>query len=326
MKLQPPTPIAQTAWRLIDTVLVPVAALSALIMRAIRRQGLHRLPATRETFRRIGVFPLLDHYYEPLFTPSTLRTPLSAERDLPGIDMNVDEQLLLLEKFDYADELLAFPQEEQPGLGFYYQNTMFGSGDAEYLYNIIRLFKPRRLIEIGSGQSTRIAAAAIAANRVENEANTCQHVCVEPYEADWLEQLDVTVLRTPVEQLDKAMFDELDSNDILFIDSSHMIRPQGDVLHEYLELLPRLGSGVLVHVHDIFTPRDYPAEWIIDQNRFWNEQYLLEAFLSHNSEFKVIGALNFLKHHHPDQISRCCPVLGSDITTREPGSFWIQRV
>jgi predicted O-methyltransferase YrrM len=240
--------------------------------------------------------------------------------------MNVDEQLLLLEKFDYADELLAFPQEEQPGLGFYFQNTMFGSGDAEYLYNIIRLFKPRRLIEIGSGQSTRIAAAAISANRVENEANTCQHVCVEPYEADWLEQLDVTVLRTPVEQLDKAMFDELDSNDILFIDSSHMIRPQGDVLHEYLELLPRLGSGVLVHIHDIFTPRDYPAEWIIDQNRFWNEQYLLEAFLSHNSEFKVIGALNFLKHHHPDQISRCCPVLGPDIATREPGSFWIQRV
>lgn len=326
MKLQLPTLVARTAWRLIDVMLVPVAALSALIMRTIRRQGLHRLPATRSTFRRIGVFPLLDHYYEPLFTPDVLRRPLSTERDLPGIDMNVDEQLLLLEKFDYADELRAFPQEEQPGLGFYFQNTMFGSGDAEYLYNIIRLFKPRRIIEIGSGQSTRIAAAAIAANRLENEDNSCWHVCVEPYEADWLEQLDVTVLRTPVEQLDKAMFDELESNDLLFIDSSHMIRPQGDVLHEYLELLPRLNSGVLVHVHDIFTPRDYPAEWIIDQNRFWNEQYLLEAFLCHNREFKVIGALNFLKHHHPEQVSRCCPVLGAEIATREPGSFWMQRV
>ncbi|GAA2411737.1 class I SAM-dependent methyltransferase [Mycolicibacterium llatzerense] len=321
-----PATTTRAVWRLIDVILVPVATLSALIMRAIRRRGLHRLPATRATFRRVGVFPLLDHYYEPLFTPTALRVPLSAERDLPALDMNIDEQLLLLEKFDYADELLAFPQEEQAGLGFYFQNSMFSSGDAEYLYNIIRLFKPRRIIEIGSGQSTRIAAAAIAANLRENDGNACRHVCVEPYEADWLEQLDVTVLRTPVEQLDKSMFDELESNDVLFIDSSHMIRPQGDVLHEYLELLPRLNSGVLVHVHDIFTPRDYPAEWIIDQNRFWNEQYLLEAFLSYNSAFKVIGALNFLKHHYPEQLSRCCPVLGAEITTREPGSFWMQRV
>ncbi|OBJ36303.1 hypothetical protein A5630_07255 [Mycolicibacterium mucogenicum] len=326
MKLRSSSPATTAAWRLIDVVLAPFAAVAAMIMKAIRRGGISHLPLTLATFRHIGVFPLLDHYYEPLINPTLLRRPLSAERDLPAVDMNVDEQLLLLDKFDYADELRAFPREEQPGLGYYFENSMFGSGDAEFLYNIIRLYKPRRLIEIGSGQSTRIAAAAITANRRENGNAACRHVCVEPYEAGWLEQLGVTVVRTPVEQLDKAMVDELEPNDILFIDSSHMIRPQGDVLHEYLELLPRLRSGVLVHVHDIFTPRDYPKEWIVDQNRFWNEQYLLEAFLSYNSQFKIIAAVNFLKHHYPEQISRCCPVLGAELSAREPGSFWMQRV
>ena len=326
LKLRPSPPAATAAWRLIDVILAPFAAVSALMMKAIRRAGVRHLPLTRNTFRRIGVFPVVDHYYEPLINPAALRRPLSAERDLPAVDLNVDEQLLLLEKFDYADELRAFPREQQSSLSYYFQNSMFGSGDAEFLYNVIRHYKPRRLIEIGSGQSTRIAAAAITANRHENETAGCRHVCVEPYEAGWLEQLEVTVVRVPVEQLDKKMFYELEANDILFIDSSHMIRPQGDVLHEYLELLPRLKPGVLVHVHDIFTPRDYPAEWIVGENRFWNEQYLLEAFLSYNNEFRVIGAVNFLKHHYPEQISRCCPILGSELATREPGSFWMQRV
>ena len=97
----------------------------------------------------------------------------------------------------------------------------------------------------------------------------------------WLNDVSgIEVLRQRVEQMDKQLFLELEENDILFIDSSHMIRPQGDVLCEYLEILPTLRPGVLVHIHDIFTPRDYPDEWLIDEVKLWNEQYLLEAFLS----------------------------------------------
>ena len=93
-----------------------------------------------------------------------------------------------------------------------------------------------------------------------------------------LEKIGVTVIRQKVEGLGKAVFAELEKGDILFIDSSHIIRPQGDVLFEYLESLPSLNRGVIVHIHDIFSPKDYLKEWVTNEVRFWNEQYLLEAF------------------------------------------------
>lgn len=99
------------------------------------------------------------------------------------------------------------------------------------------------------------------------------------------------MIRQGVEDVDKSLFSELGKDDILFIDSSHIIRPQGDVLFEYLELLPVLRAGVIVHVHDIFSPREYPKELVMDEVKFWNEQYLLEAFLTSNHEWRIVGAL-----------------------------------
>jgi hypothetical protein len=168
-----------------------------------------------------------------------------------------------------------------------------------------------------------MARRALNANVREDSSYTCEHVLVEPYEQDWLEQLGVTVIREKVENCDMRMFAELDAGDILFIDSSHMIRPRGDVLFEYLEILPILKVGVIVHIHDIFSPRDYPAEWVVDEVRFWNEQYLLEAFLTSNKDWKVLGALNLLQHHHFDELRDKCPFLTED---RQPGSFYIERV
>jgi predicted O-methyltransferase YrrM len=292
----------------------------------IRRAGIERLPYTLKVFRKIGVFPLCDHYYEPLFNPKMSKRSLSEDRDLVGLDLNISEQLELLTEFQFNNELLEFPLNQRSDREFYYNNHFFESGDAEFLYNMIRRFKPRRIVEIGSGQSTLMAANAIEANRRDAPEYSCKHICIEPYEAEWLESLNVEVIRTPVEHVDNALFAELEADDILFIDSSHMIRPQGDVLYEFLEILPRLNSGVFVHVHDIFTPRDYPAEWIFESVRFWNEQYLLEAFLSFNTEYEVIGALNFLKHHYPQQLVGVCPVLGTQMDFREPGSFWLRRV
>jgi hypothetical protein len=139
----------------------------------------------------------------------------------------------------------------------------------------------------------------------------------------WLEQAPVRVIRQRVEESDPSLFFKLEENDILFIDSSHMIRPQGDVLFEYLEILPTLKIGVIVHIHDIFSPRDYPASWVVEEVRFWNEQYLLEAFLSHNRDWKIIGAVNFLHQSHFDALSKVCPRL---VQSSNPGSFYMQRV
>ena len=152
---------------------------------------------------------------------------------------------------------------------------------------MIRLFKPGRIIEIGAGNSTLIASGAVQANKKEDPARDCVHVCVEPHERPWLEELDITTIRQRVEELGVDLFSSLEENDILFIDSSHIIRPQGDVVFEILEILPTLKPGVFVHFHDIFTPKDYLNEWLIDEVMFWNEQYILEAFLSFNNRFRV---------------------------------------
>lgn len=181
-------------------------------------------------------------------------------------------------------------------------------------------------MEIGSGNSTLMARNAIVANGVDDAAYACRHVCIEPYEATWLKELDIDLIRTPVERLDLAIFRELEAGDILFIDSSHMIRPQGDVLFEYLEVLPILKSGVFVHIHDIRTPKDYWPAWLRREVRLWNEQYLVEAFLSFNDQYRIVGALNFLKYHYPQELSRACPVFGRQASSCEPGSLWIQRV
>lgn len=311
---------------LIDLLFLPPGIAASVAMRLIRQAGIERLPWTRNIFRTLGIFPIRDHYYEPLFNPAHLRKPLQEDRELAGLDWNIGEQLDLLGRFGFNEELIAFPITRKSDFEFFYANGYFESGDAEFLYNMIRLFRPRRIFEIGCGHSTVLAMSAAAANRRSDPDYVCEHVCIEPYEAKWLDELDVKVIREPVERIDKQFFTELGANDILFIDSSHVIRPQGDVLFEYLEILPILESGVLVHIHDIFTPKDYLPEWIYRDVRFWNEQYLLEAFLSFNADFKIIGALNFLKHHYPDELASCSPVLRKQMDFREPGSFWMRRV
>ena len=113
----------------------------------------------------------------------------------------------------------------------------------------------------------------------------------------------------------------LHEGDLLFINSTHIIRPQGDVLFEYLQLIPSLESGVFVHVHDVFTPRDYLDEWLLEEKRFWNEQYLLEAILSNSHRYEVLLANNYLRHDHPAEFERVCPYL---LAGAEPGSLYFR--
>ena len=239
--------------------------------------------------------PITNHYYEPFFTPKDYT---KRSRALPGIDLNIDEQLSLLGNFKYNDELIKIPLEKSANLKFHYNNSGFEAGDAEFLYNMIRLKKPAKIIEIGSGNSTLMALNAILKNKKENPDYNCEQICIEPYEKDWLEKLPVNVLREKVESINKELFVSLNPNDILFIDSSHVIRPQGDVVFEFLEILPILNSGVIIHIHDIFTPNDYPESWLFDKIMLFNEQYLLEAFLTHNPNYKIIGSLNYLIHNY----------------------------
>lgn len=315
-------PAGGRLWAL-DSLLWPFVHPAARLLRFIRSAGVHDMPRCRAVLLSVGVFPILDHYSEPLFDERQIPRPLSDERDLPGVDWNVAEQLQLLGSFTFNEELRDLSMAAVDELTFHMNNGFFESGDAEYWYGIIRLKKPRRIIEIGSGYSTLLARRAVEKNTWEDPDYQCQHICVEPSLGPWLERLGVTVIREKVERVGRSLFSELDENDILFIDSSHVIRPQGDVLFEYLELLPSLKKGVVVHVHDIFSPRDYLEDWVRRKVRLWNEQYLLEAFLTSNSDWKIIAALNLLHHHHFEKLKDKCPFL---TPTREPGSFYIQKI
>jgi len=310
-----------------DILLTPLTFLSALWYKFIISKGIKFFPASKAIFMKVGVLPVIDHYYYPMINPKKyLRRSLREDRLLPGIDLNIEAQLDLLRQFNYNAELLRYPFHPEGGKdSYYYDNRMFSQGDAEILYSFIRRFKPGRIIEVGSGYSTLMALQAIGANKSEDTAYTCKFTCIEPYEIPWLEKLDIDLNRTLVEKTDPAFFRQLEENDILFIDSSHMIRPQGDVLFEFLELLPVLNKGVIIHVHDIFTPKDYLDEWVLTSHKMWNEQYLLEAFLTNNRDFEILSALNYLFYNHRTALFEKCPVLAKN-PDFEPRSIWLRKI
>ncbi|MEO6300143.1 MAG: class I SAM-dependent methyltransferase, partial [Paracoccaceae bacterium] len=263
------------------------------------------------------------HYYEPLFNDALLWVNPPAPRSLPGVDLNIDAQINFLKELNFSGEFKKYYEENSKAAAnrFDIENGSFESGDAEFLYSFVRKVRPKKVIEIGCGSSTKLISSAISHNKIMDSV-IGRHICIEPYEQKWLDDYpSIEIKREKVEECKIDWVNELEAGDLLFIDSSHMIRPQGDVLYEYLELIPRLRSGVYVHVHDIFTPRDYSKKWISEDVRFWNEQYLLEALISNGGRYEVIAALNYLKHERYDDLKAVCPYLTE---SREPGSFYFR--
>lgn len=310
--------------RPITIIGIPLTYLSAWWLKLVRKVGINRIE--NSIFSHVGMLPIHDHYYQPLINPKHhLKKPLNEDRNLPGINFNDAEQLDLISQFKFQTELQNFPSEKVNELTYYYKNGTYESGDAEFLYNLVRLKKPLRIIEVGCGSSTLMIQNAVKQNMADDNNYHCEHICIEPYEQPWLEKLGIKIVRKKVEELDISFFNQLQTNDILFIDSSHIIRPQGDVLFEFLEVLPALNVGVMVHVHDVFTPKDYPEAWIYKEHRLWNEQYLLEAFLTYNNRFKIIGSLNYLTHHYKAEFSVAHPIYAKT-KNAEPGAFWIEKI
>tara|TARA_B100000287_G_scaffold168700_1_gene159184 strand:- start:1955 stop:2893 length:939 start_codon:yes stop_codon:yes gene_type:complete len=292
---------------IISILIIP----SSIIMLIFRKIGSHKLILSKSILKKIGIFPLTSNYYEPLFNFDNLKKKLDDKRDLPGIDFNIDNQIKNLKKLNYKNEL--------DSLNFDMHNKFFEAGDAEIYYQTIRYFKPKKIIEIGSGHSSLIAKEAVINNKkIDNFVS--ELICIEPYENTWLEKNDIKVIRKKVEEVDINIFTDLNKNDILFIDSSHVIKPQGDILKIFLEILPKLKTGVIIHIHDIFSPRDYPEDWLKIENRFFNEQYLLEGILENSSRYSVMLSLNLLKNDFYNQLKDVCPNLNSK---SQPSSFYV---
>lgn len=278
--------------------------------------------------------------------PKNFYQPIPEEEDLTGgffestsemigIDLNNQFSLDLLHNIFpvYIDEFRQlFPKEvdtrKTKHEDFILINGSFMAIDAHVYYTFIRHFKPRRIVEIGGGNSSILAQAACLKN-LASSAVTSKISIIEPYPTNHLKQsLKRThqLIERKVQNVDISFFKTLCSGDILFIDSSHTLRSGGDVQYEYLEILPRLAPGVLVHVHDISLPKNYPKIYS-ETGLYWNEQYLLQAFLAFNSRFEVIWPGNYMLINYPQLVQEVFPeyhLMREHYPQSEPTSFWMR--
>jgi predicted O-methyltransferase YrrM len=312
-----------------EPALVPTEQLAASFADRIRD-----LPGNpfHAIFDSAGHHLVRKHFYVPLpeiadIKPDDWTTPSK----LAGVDMNeaVAHELLdaILPPF-LAEFRASFPIQEVEGpTGFHLVNGSYMAVDAHVLYGLVRHYKPRRIIEIGHGASTMVAVAAAELNRAEGYP--AHIVSVDPYPspvfANGYPGLDELIVQ-PVQEVPQGLFEDLERNDILFIDSSHVLRWKNDVDYLYLNILPLLRDGVLVHVHDVSLPMPYPKVYF-DQQLYWNEQYLLQAFLIFNSRFKVIWPGNHMMLKEPAKMLSVFPEI-SDMRavypSSEPTAFWMQ--
>jgi predicted O-methyltransferase YrrM len=303
--------------------------------------------ASFRALQRIGINITPNHFYWPIPDVAELeRREWPAQMPPGSFDFHLDRQMKLLHKIaaEYSAEWKFSEQANDDSGGYHYHNGFFETVDAEMAYSLVRLFKPSRIIEIGAGFSTRVLAAALQAN-LEQERAAGELVSIDPM-PERLPQNGfcdfVRVLPRRVQDVDIGVFQSLGPNDILFIDSSHVVATGSDVVREYLEILPVLRSGVLVHVHDIFLPSDYPREAVLNNMCFWSEQYMLQAFLTFNSSFEVVWASSAMQSFHRDMLDAVFPrwktsyksiakserrwVPSQDKHRIWPSSFWLRRL
>jgi hypothetical protein len=272
------------------------------------------------------IFAVPGSYQSPIANPVELRDyVLGLPRvgpDITGISIDRGAMVALWEQLRPYLTTCPFPTTETPGFHYYSENFFFGFGDGLMLHGMLRHLKPKRLIEIGSGFSSACAVDTI--DRFLD--GTCDLTFIEPYPERLLGVLGerartTRIFNVPVQGVPLEIYGELEAGDILFIDSSHVLRTGSDVCMELFEILPRLAKGVFVHIHDIIWPFEYPQNWILDQNRSYNEAYAVRAFLTENPNWKIAFFNDYFTKFEGARIQQSFPQNTGDFG----GSIWLER-
>lgn len=265
-------------------------------------------------------------FYSPIPSLESVKkhdfnTPLP--QSLPGIDLNTDEQLKLLDLFEDFYKELPFSEKKSEGFRYYYENEAYSYSDGILLYCMLRHLKPNKLIEVGSGFSSSLTLDTN--EKFMNNSIDC--IFIEPY-PQRLESLlkdndkeNVTIHKKNLQEIPLEIFKELKENDILFIDSTHVSKFNSDVNYLFNEILPVLNSGVYIHIHDIFYPFEYPEDYL-SQGRAWNEQYILKAFLQYNNCFKIVLFNTYLETMYEAKVKNRFPLLYKNTG----GSIWLKKI
>jgi hypothetical protein len=278
--------------------------------------------------------PLPVHFYSPVPDLADLDRRGVWDRcsGLDGIDFRPDVQVAFLKEmgrqFGHECDWPTHPTGDR--LQFYTDNVSFSYGCAAGTHCILRHFRPRRVVEIGSGNSSLVIAEALQMNGAEAPEGAAEYTIVDPYPSEQIRQGLPGVTRLVderVELLDVSFFEELAANDVLFIDSGHTVRIGSDVNYLILDVLPRLAPGVIIHFHDIPLPAEYPRIYATNPRFrvFWTEAYLLQAFLCHNSRFEILLAMAYLTAHRNGDLLAAFPLYDPAEHRATSGSFWIRR-
>ena len=279
----------------------------------------------RAAAARVGVDLVLSTFYSPIPRLDRL-PPDSFDRvsDLPGLGWDLEAQVGFLE-----DQLSGFVSEFHPPASpaersdrYASENPSYGLLDATVHYGMVRALRPQRIVELGSGHSTLVSVEAAQKNAAEGSPASLR--VFDPFPSvvhQGIPGLDA-LHRTPAQSVSLNVFKELQDGDILFVDTTHTVKIGSEVNFVLLEVLPRLRPGVVVHVHDIFLPFEYPRTWIEDLGLYWNEQYLLQGFLAHNEDWDVLAAVQALSRLRPKRLERWFP---AQAVSAGGGSFWMRR-
>ncbi|MHA6287013.1 class I SAM-dependent methyltransferase [Maricaulis sp. CAU 1757] len=269
------------------------------------------------------------HFYSPITDPEQVRHHLeSVDRQVeqvPGIELDGERMA------EFYRELSAplnreqpFPDDRTGDCAFWFRNPAYSYGDATTLHMMLRHLKPKRVVEVGSGFSSM----CLLETRDRHLDGAARVTFVEPFPERLRSLLNAgdfantQILEMGVQHVPVSVFTELEAGDLLFIDSTHVLKTGSDVAYELGEVLPRLRPGVVVHFHDIFWPFEYRPRWAVEMNRSWNEVYALRYFLSENPNWDIIMFNDFMRFHQKEVVREMTPwvkgVTGAGI--------WIRRV
>ena len=293
----------------------------SMLPRAIHTGLLKSYSYTPELSLKSGFRCFPQIYYSPLIDPTEINVDLlGTERHLPGIRFDTDAIFELLTKLaPYAAEPDWMPRLDNERVAW---SETYTTLDSAILYCMIRHLKPKRFIEVGCGCSSAISSEAIRKNR--SEGHDCEATFIEPYPGPRLEGVNLAgeLLVKRIEDMPLDYFSGLGASDILFIDTSHVLKCQNDVEYELLHILPSLNPDVYIHIHDIYTPFDQPKDWLLDRlyPGWSNEQYAVECLLSGGDTFETIAPLHWLGAKHRDRI------LDFTGTSNDRGqAYWIRK-
>jgi predicted O-methyltransferase YrrM len=291
--------------------------IQALKLRAFR--------AVRSGAERVGLQVVPKTFYSPIPDLRSLPSDIWERRsDLRGIHFDLDEQLAWISDHVAAAMREFSPPEHSTGRRGEYtlDNDSYGRVGADLLHGVVRGLRPRRIVELGSGQSTLIMAAAAARNAAEGVQTDLR--TFDPFASVAFAGLPGLSALEHVRAQDVGLevFAKLQAGDVLFVDTTHTVKLGSDVNHIVLDVLPALAPGVLVHVHDIFLPYEYPRKWAEESGLHWAEQYLLQAYLSGNRDYEILAATYALCRERAADMARVAPTWTPGATA---SAFWMRR-